>query len=223
MYVALVVLIEVGAIYAAGRPVLSRLIGWGLTGGRTRRWPLWALLAPGVTLHESAHALVALALGGAIHRFVPFAPHREPDGVRFGYVTHSETAAGPVGGAMVGLAPLWLVPLLTYLIGVMVIPHAVLGDAPLDLLAAAAEHPAGWLWLMLSLSACIGLLPSPTDHRDLPAAMVVTAIFGALAAFAGVSFDLAVMRDPAIFFAQLLALPAGLAVTGRVFVAVRNA
>jgi hypothetical protein len=221
--IAAVLLIEVLVIYTVGRPLLSSMVGWALSAGTLKRWATWLLLAPGVTLHESAHALVALGLGGQVDRFVPFWPHREPDGVRFGYVIHGGAIGGPLGGAAVGMAPLWMVPLLTYLAGMLLIPGH--GSDPAGLLSAAVTHlasPLTWLWFWLTLSSCIGLLPSPTDHRDLPPALAFAAILATLAVLFGISLDLAQISGVLTLLAQLLAVPAVLALAGRALLAVRG-
>ena len=172
---------ELGVLYLLGRRLGSRWAS-GLQGGGIRgRVKAWLLLAPGTVLHESSHALACLLTGVRVRKFVPFHPVlSKGGGVRLGYVEHD--GSGPLRGALIGMAPLLLVPGLIYLAGVLLLPGAQLGMPPLELVGLANQlAPGVILWWLLTLSGSVGAAPSPSDHRDLPAALL---ILGPLAFFA---------------------------------------
>lgn len=229
MLVLAAIAAELLCLYVLGRRLLDGLVGDAVRAGRPRRWATWALLAPGVTLHEASHALVATALLGRVTRFVPFAPKPTRDGgVLLGEVrwhpSRLPVLGGPVGRALVGLAPLVLVPAVVYAAGCALVAGVALGDLPHELPVALAERPVdagAVLWLLVALSASIGLLPSPVDHQDLPRALLVLAGVAVvwLAWRGGIdSADgerlLTDALAPATFLAELLAVPAAVAAVG---------
>lgn len=229
MIVFALLALELVCIYVLGRRLLNRLVDHAVHTGRVRRGLIWAFLAPGVALHESAHAAMATVLLGRVQRFVPFRPRPAADGgVVLGEVRYRPSRlpalGGPVGRAAVGLAPLVLVPAVVYAAGCALVPGVALGDLPQRLPAALVDRGpsvGGLLWLYVALSASVGLLPSKVDHRDLPRALLVlgfaagvwllwrggidTADGARLATGAG---------GPARFLAQLLAPPAVVALVG---------
>ena len=84
----------------------------------------WALLAPllmvlGTVLHEGAHALMTLALGGTVED-VSVLPAFGPHGLRFGWVDWSDLDAS--GSALALLAP-FLAAHVHALAGTLVIPR----------------------------------------------------------------------------------------------------
>jgi hypothetical protein len=229
MLVLALIALELLCLYVLGRRLLDGLVGDAVRAGRPRRWATWALLAPGVTLHEAAHALVATALLGRVTRFVPFAPKLARDGgVLLGEVrwhpSRLPVLGGPVGRALVGIAPLVLVPAVVYAAGCALVPGVALGDLPHELPAALAERPidAGAIvWAFVALSASIGLLPSPVDHQDLPRALLVLAGVAVVWVVWRGGVDVAdgerLLTDaalPATFLAELLAVPAVVATAG---------
>lgn len=229
MLVLGLIALELLCLYVLGRRLLDGLVGDAVRAGRPRRWATWALLAPGVTLHEASHAAVATALGGRVTRFVPFRPAPMPGGgVLLGEVRwHPSTLpllGGPVGRALVGLAPLVLVPAVVYAAGCALVPGVALGDAPHELPVALAERPVdvgGVLWLLVALSASIGLLPSRIDHQDLPRALLLLAGLAVLWLLWRGGVDagdgrrlLTDAAAPARFLAELLAPPAVVAAVG---------
>ena len=223
------VAVELCCIYLLGRRVLDRLVARAVAGGRARRWCTWAFLAPGVALHEGAHALAATALLGRVTRFVPFAPRpMAGGGVLLGEVRY-RTAPLPVlggapGRAAIGLAPLVVVPVVVYVLGCVLVTGVAVGDDPADLARGLVDRGpdvGSALWLLLALSAGIGLLPSPTDHRDLPQALALLAAIalGWLAWRGGLDRAegqqlLTDALGPATFVAQLLAPAAAVALVG---------
>lgn len=229
MLVLAAIALELFCLYVLGRRLLDGLVGDAVRAGRPRRWATWALLAPGVTLHEASHALVATALLGRVRRFVPFAPRPMRDGgVLLGEVrwepSRLPVLGGPVGRALVGLAPLVLVPAVVYAAGCALVPGVALGDAPHELPVALAERPVdagAVLWVFLALSASIGLLPSRIDHQDLPRALLVLAGLAIVWLVWRGGVDAAdgerLLTDaatPAAFLAELLAVPATVAAVG---------
>lgn len=231
MVVLALIALELLCVYVLGRRLLDGLVGGAVRAGRPRRWATWALLAPGVTLHEASHAAVATVLGGRVTRFVPFRPERTRDGgVLLGEVrwhpSRLPVLGGPIGRALVGLAPLVLVPAVVYAAGCALVPGVVLGDAPRELPIALAERPVdvgAVLWVLVALSASIGLLPSPIDHQDLPKALALLAGLAVVWLLWRGGIDAAdgerLLTDalpPATFLAELLAPPAVVAVVGGV-------
>lgn len=233
MVVLAVIALELLCVYVLGRRLLDGLVSGAMRSGGPRRWATWTLLAPGVALHEASHATVATLLLGRVTRFVPFAPAPTRDGgALLGEVrwrpSRLPLLGGPVGRAAVGLAPLVLVPAIVYAAGCALVPGVVLGDAPHQLPVALVERPVdvgAVLWAFVALSAAIGLLPSKVDHQDLPRALVVLALVAGLWLLWRGGIDATdgerLLTDaalPAAFLAELLAVPAAVAVLGAVVV-----
>lgn len=215
MLTLLALLVEIGVLYTAGRRLNGRLAGVAVSQTGPARWIVWALFAPGVALHETAHALCVLSVGGRVMRFVPFSPQVDTDtgGLRLGYVTPAyRRGTTAVARAWVGLAPLWLAPLICYVTAAGLVSGVELGERPAQVAAAAvAALPSvgAGVWLYLLVSVSLGLLPSDSDHRDLPLALLLLAPLGLLAAVGGVLGPLAALAaGPAGFLAWLLAAPA---------------
>jgi hypothetical protein len=231
MVVLAVIALELACVYVLGRRLLDGLVGGAMRAGPLRRGLTWALLAPGVALHEASHAAAATLLLGRVTRFVPFAPRPTADGgVLLGEVrwqpSRLPVLGAAVGRAAVGLAPLLLVPAVVYAAGCVLVPGVAVGDAPHELVRALADRPLGAgtvVWVLVALSASIGLLPSEVDHRDLPRALVVLAAVaiawlvwrGGISAGDGDRL-LTEAADPAAFLAELLAAPAAVAAVGGV-------
>lgn len=171
LWIPLILLTELVLIYTAGSRVSSRILGWGLRGGGWRKTTAWCLLAPGTAIHETSHLILVLLLGGRVVRFAPFSPQVQEGGsVQLGVVEHTQVHGGPVGGALVGMAPLFGVPLIIWLSG-MLLPGP--GGNPWQILADASHSPWGILWILVCMIVSLGALPSPSDHRDLPWALLL--------------------------------------------------
>lgn len=171
MWPATILLVELVLIYTAGSKVSSRILGWGIRGGGWRRITAWCLLAPGTAIHETSHLIVVLLLGGKVIRFAPFSPQAEADGrVQLGVVEHTQVYGGPLGGSLVGMAPLFGVPITIWLSG-MLLPGS--GGDPWHVISSASHTPWGVLWILLCMIVSLGALPSPSDHRDLPWALLI--------------------------------------------------
>ncbi|MGE4427729.1 MAG: hypothetical protein AB7G37_14860 [Solirubrobacteraceae bacterium] len=222
---------ELLCVYLLGRRTLDRLVAGAVRSRGPRRWLTWTFLAPGVTLHEAAHAVTVVALLGRVSRFVPFRPRPAPDGgVILGEVRYHRSRlpglSGPLAGAAIGLAPLILVPAVVYVAGCALVTGVAVGDAPEHLGRALVEGPIDTgriVWVLVALSAGVGLLPSPVDHRDLPQALALVGVGllvwllvrGGLDATEGERL-VTDASGPATFAAQLLAVPAVIATVGAV-------
>jgi len=180
MWPAIILGVELVLIYTAGSMVSSRILGWGLRGGGWKKNAAWCLLAPGTAVHETSHMFLVLLLGGRVIRFAPFSPQQQEGGkVQLGVVEHTQVHGGPLGGAMVGMAPLFGVPVVLWLSG-MLLPGG--GGDPWHVIASASASPWGLLWVVVCMIVSLGALPSPSDHRDLPWAMlIVVPVIGLLA------------------------------------------
>lgn len=229
MLVLALIALELACVYVLGRRLLDGLVGGAIRAGAPRRWATWTLLAPGVALHEASHAAAATVLLGRVTRFVPFAPQRQADGgVLLGEVrwhpSRLPVLGGAVGRAIVGLAPLILVPAVVYVAGCALVPGVAVGDAPHELVTALADRPIGVgavVWVLVAISASIGLLPSKVDHQDLPRALIVLAVAAGLWLLWRGGMDtadgerlLTGAAAPATFLAELLAAPAVVATVG---------
>lgn len=200
--------VELLAMYTAGRYLSSRLLTWTLAQSGLKRFLGWALIAPGTALHELSHAIVVICLGGRISAFVPFRPvETEPGAYQLGYVEHSRTYLGPLGGAMVGMAPLVGVPLAVWGLGLLLLP---ISGSPAELLAHTLREPSllGAAWIVVSIPLSLGALPSPSDHRELPLAGFLLALLLGGMYLAGALTSLSFLEVPLSGWAQLLILPA---------------
>lgn len=233
MIVFALLALELVCIYVLGRRLLDRLVSHAVHAGGLRRGLIWTFLAPGVALHEAAHAVTATVLLGRVQRFVPFRPQPTADGgVLLGEVRYQPSRlpllGGPVGRAAIGLAPLLLVPAVVYAAGCALVPGVALGDLPQRLPAALVDRGptvGGLLWLYVALSASVGLLPSKDDHQDLPRALLVLVLAAGIWLLWRGGVDTADgtrlvtgADGPARFLAQLLAPPAVVALVGGLLV-----
>lgn len=139
----------------------------------------YLLVGPGTALHETAHLLMAIAVGAHVRRFVPFWPHAEPDGsLRLGYVSFDPVGTGRA--ALVAVAPLLLVPLF-----LLAASFALLGSAsPVDMVAhlASAGPLRSLAWLVLVILGSRGAFPSPGDHVGLRGGLELAALASVLGA-----------------------------------------
>lgn len=130
----------------------------------------FAVLLPGVVLHEASHWVTARLLGLQVGRLELW-PKAEEDGLRLGSVRVQQ--ADPLRGSLVGIAPLVagsVVLLLVgrYAFGLEAFLEALArGDA--EALWAAAREAAGardlWLWAYLTFAVANAMLPSPADRQ----------------------------------------------------------
>lgn len=199
---ALVVLLQLVALYTLGSYALSHLSGmaYGTAGSRV---VFYLFVAPGVILHETAHYLACILTGTRVADFAPFRPGLQPDGrLQLGYVRHARR--GILVEAFIGLAPLLLNTLGVLLVTLWLTPVDPRELAGLNLPQMLAEFgPAfeqplvGLLWLFLAGSFALGAIPSREDLSGAPLALVIVAALVLLLVYLSpnstlYAFDLAV-------------------------------
>ncbi len=167
--------LELLVVYGVGRRLAAQAVGWA-AGSPRRRLIASALLGPGTVIHESAHALACVALGGRVGRFVPFRGVRDGETV-LGYV--EVAMRGPVSAALVGVAPLWLgAPIIWAIVAVC------LQTADPTAWHSALADVAPWraaLAVFAVVSGALALAPSPSDHHPFALAVVLALCAGAVA------------------------------------------
>jgi hypothetical protein len=237
MYTVLAVLLtELVALYLLGSYAMGRLGALGWSGGPLWRLGFYLVVVPGVILHESAHYLACRLTLTPVQRFVPFSPKLDAGSGRvvLGYVAHRRT--NPLSGAVIGLAPMLLNPLVLLLLTVSVTPVNPLallpaivsgGASPGEVLPvlggglwnfARAQPSLFGLWVYLAVSLSLGSCPSRENLAAVPAAAGLV-LAGALsyAAVSGASLPQAFTGIPALaaslyLFPVLVAAAAALAV-----------
>jgi hypothetical protein len=223
----LIFAIELIILYAAGAYVMGRLIrisGFGGRGSVLRRMAFYLLVFPGVILHEGSHYLACLLTGTKVSRFAPFSPGRSNDGrLVLGYVRH-ERRAFPVG-AIIGLAPILLNPVVLLFVTALLTPLTLQEVAhPSIEVLGKKIFASGFLtdtpllaatWVYLSLSFALGSVPSREDLSSLPMLLL---IFGCAILLIGIlrtgseSVLSSAVYDLSALAASLYALPATVAV-----------
>lgn len=225
--------LELFVLYAAGSYAMGRLMaiaGVGGSGSLPGRLVFYALVFPGVVLHESAHYLACLLTGTRVHRFAPFSPGASRDGrLTLGYVRH-ERRTPPIG-AIIGLAPVLINPLGLLFVTALLTPLTirevahpsaeVLTDSILRSGYLTGEAPLSAAWLYLSSSFALGSVPSREDLSGLPVMLVlltaVVVAFGVLETGIGGGSH-GVLRDLLVLAAGLYAVPAAVAVAAAIVV-----
>lgn len=215
----LLLVAEIGILYTVGRQVNQYLVYLILNAKPATARMLHILYAPGVTLHETSHAIVALVFGARIDKFVPYHPQVEEEagGLRMGYVEYSMRSHNPISGFLIGIAPLVGVPLILFGLAEIMVPGAAFNHGLISVLEGVVHNLAnpfsisGLLsiaFLYLLLSGSLGLLPSVSDHRDLiPFTVIVAVIIGGIY-IAGGNPNFSFMNPVISFLGQLLLPPA---------------
>lgn len=146
----------------------------------------WALLFPGVFLHELSHWLAALLLGVRRYRFAMW-PQRSGGQIRLGAVQLAE--ADPLRMSLIGAAPL--------IVGLIVI--ALIGgrwaDAPASgialwgsawqMLRSLPQREWGWMGFYLIFTVGNAMWPSPSDRAAWPAVGITGGLLVLLLLLAG--------------------------------------
>jgi len=223
----LLFVIELAVLYVAGSNMMSHLMGisgFDGNGSVLGRIVFYFLVFPGVVLHEASHFLACLLTRTKFSRFAPFSPGRSNDG-RFvlGYVRH-ERRAFPVG-AIIGLAPILLNPLVLLFVTALLTPLTLQEVAHPSIEVMGKEiFASGFLsdtpllaatWIYLSLSFALGSVPSREDLSSLP---ILLLIFGCAILLIGIlrtgseSVLSSAVYDLSALAASLYALPATVAV-----------
>ncbi len=174
---------------------LTRNLGWA-----NRAY--FAIMRPGVLVHELAHAIAAALVGGRIVAFnileTSMVPGAGGGQVRLGHVTYaipgSPRAVGTrLKDAFVGFAPLPFGLLL--LAGALALSGADLLRDPLAALPAAAGTWRFWLALLVVVEVADHMTPSTVDRRNWPVALLLGLAGLALAIVALILFHLALPAD----------------------------
>lgn len=228
----LILLVELALLYTAGAQATGRFYGLARSfPGGASQFLFYALVFPGVALHECAHYAVCLLSATKVARFRPFAPREGADGrVRLGYVSHERRSA-PLQ-ALIGLAPVVVNPL-----GILALTALLTPLSPIDLTPAnpaplfatlykalaATPAPVVVLWAYLCVSFALGSVPSREDLSSVPAALLAIGLAVLmLARFDGAAgLDLlTALCTVATYLAPLYALPAVIACAAFVVVSV---
>lgn len=184
-----------------------------------RSWLARIAFLPAVIMHELAHAIMVILVGGRINKFVAYRPvwirskgHEDV----YGYVDWSGSREHiHLQGVLVGLAPLIL---LAPAVGVLVLMLFGFGGEE-DWYRVAAQRE---IWqLAIGVVACLSLplaaFPSPGDHIDRGALLVVSGIVlgllwlvsaGQIEHIAAILTQLAIILGPMSIGAGLLVLQA---------------
>jgi hypothetical protein len=154
-----------------GDEVTGRILGLLSRVSFPKRVASYILLAPGVALHELAHAIASLTCGCGIAKMVLFKPERQEGGiVRLGYVQPKYQAKSILSEAFISFAPLVLPPLLLYGVAPLMVRGVGGFEMPQKVFASALENiwfPPTLLWLFLFISMTLSSFPSDTDFRIL--------------------------------------------------------
>jgi hypothetical protein len=137
------------------------------------RGPAYFLAVPGTVLHELAHLIACKVLLVPTGRVALFNPSQGPDGsVTLGYVEHYQSDTWR--SAVVGMAPLLLVPPLLLGISILLLGGQVIHE-PLAALTGAAWWRVA-LWAYIAISTAQGTFPSPGDHVPVAGAAGLAAL-----------------------------------------------
>jgi hypothetical protein len=198
----LILALQLGLLYLLGSYATSALGSAGAATGTplgsfTGRLLFYLLVAPGVILHESAHYLACKLTGTPVGRFVPFAPRKDASGgTTLGYVQHG--ARNPLTSSVIGLAPVVVNPLALLVLTLAMTPLDPLGysveslgslssSGVIQIVGGIGEQALAFfsktpllavLWIYLSLSLCLGSVPSRADLVAVPGALVLVAAAG---------------------------------------------
>ncbi len=145
----------------------------------------FALMLPGVFLHELSHWLTAGLLGVRTGRFVLW-PQRTKTGVRLGYVEYYRNGLGPVRESLIGMAPmlygLAAIILITHFrFGLTDIVTLVQSESGAEMVAAVQRifaTPASFVWLYLLFAISNTMLPSKSDRRAWPGLLLILVTAG---------------------------------------------
>ncbi len=146
----------------------------------------WALLFPGVLLHELSHWLAALFLGVRRYRFAMW-PQRSGGQIRLGAVQVAEV--DPLRMSLIGAAPLGTGLLVLALIGgrwsgAPASGIALWGSA-WEMLRSLPQREWGWLGFYLLFAVGNAMWPSPSDRAAWPAIGVLAGLLILLLLLAG--------------------------------------
>lgn len=157
-----------------------------ITADSYRATALYSLvLLPGVALHETSHALMAVLLGVKVRKFSLF-PRKQGGGIQLGMVEINATDAWR--SSLIGAAPM-----LTGIIALMLIGWYVFNFGQIraaintgqvngfvEALLAIVRTPDAFLWFYAVFAIANTMMPSPSDRQAWPSVILVMALVGAM-------------------------------------------
>ncbi|MEA3346374.1 MAG: hypothetical protein U9Q78_09090 [Chloroflexota bacterium] len=149
------------------------------------------LLLPGVLIHEGSHWLMAKLLWVPTGKFTIGVNHKRGDRLELGSIRVGKV--DPIRSSLIGLAPLVGGSLVILLIGrwaldVEALAKAFQGGEANYIIAelwGALHVPDFWLWLYLVFAISNTMLPSASDRRSWPSALIFLGGLIALLYFTG--------------------------------------
>ena len=187
-FIATVVLLVVLSRWATRE--LGKL-GFLLSGdGQATALLTFAVLLPGIVLHEGSHWLMAKVLGLRTGKFRLW-PEQRKRSLRLGYV--EVEAGGVVRDSLVGLAPLLMGSGLLLYVGYRVFDLGGAGAAwqagevmrGLARFLSGLGAPDAWLWLYLAFAVSNAMLPSESDRRPWVSLLLFVGLLSGVALLCG--------------------------------------
>lgn len=184
---------SLAALWVVARWISSHIqaLGWLIAGNADGAViALWAILFPGILLHESSHWLTAKLLGLKV-KPPDLVPRRRGKHIRLGSVTVA--SGGHLLDSVVGMAPFLLGSLAVLLLGARVFNLAGmvqgitvngLSGAWQGLIAVLGVSDA-WLWLYLTFAISNAMFPSPSDTEPVRPVLMFGGLLICLALIAG--------------------------------------
>ncbi len=148
-------------------------------------WVYFALILPGVALHELSHWLMALLLGvpASLPTLGPATKSQRGGKVTLGSVQTAKV--DPLRSSLIGLAPLLSGSTVIFLIGAHVLGVGELTAQGLDgFLAGLGDLlrvPDIWLWLYLIFAVSSAMLPSEADMQQVLPVLIFVGIVAVVA------------------------------------------
>ena len=148
-------------------------------------WVYFALILPGVAMHELSHWLMALLLGvpARLPSLGPAGKSQRGGKVTLGSVQTAKV--DPLRSSLIGLAPLLSGATVIFLIGAHVLGVGELTAQGLDgfwtRLGDLLRVPDIWLWLYLIFAVSSAMLPSESDMQQVLPVLIFVGIVSVVA------------------------------------------
>lgn len=147
---------------------------------------------PGIIVHEGSHWLMARALFVRTAGFSVIPRHTPEGALRLGFVETERVDF--LREALIGAAPLIAGSAVILLAGYSRLGAGAVGlalasgdvGAALNALRASWNAPDFWIWLYLMFTVSNAMMPSPSDRRAWPLALLASAVVAALLFWLGV-------------------------------------